>query len=149
MDRFGLRAIVRGLEESDDRYRTYEMAMAYWQDPSAFSKLYMEETEALALEIDNAREILPHVMVGENGRLLALSLIKKMGIASARAEITLFEAARAHAAADMRQEATADDVQAVALLALRQRTSKNIAQFLADQDAEDKSILADIQAADT
>ncbi len=142
MDRFGLRAVVRGLDDTDERYRTYEMAMAYWQDPSALSELYMEETEALALEIDSARELLPRVVVGENGRLLGLSLIKKLGIDSARAEITLFEAARAHAAADMREEVTVDDIQAVALLALRQRTSKNIAQFLAEQTAEDETILA-------
>ena len=142
MDRFGLRAVVRGLDDIDERYRTYEMAMAYWQDPSALSNLYAAETAALALEIDNARELLPRVVVEENGRLLGLSLIKKLGIDSARAEITLFEAARAHAAADMREEATADDVQAVALLALRQRTSKNIAQFLAEQTAEDETILA-------
>ncbi len=142
MDRFGLRAVVRGLDDTDERYRTYEMAMAYWQDPSALSELYMEETDALALEIDSARELLPRVVVGENGRLLGLSLIKKLGIDSARAEITLFEAARAHAAAAMREEVTVDDIQAVALLALRQRTSKNIAQFLAEQTAEDETILA-------
>ncbi len=145
MDRFGLRAVVRGLDDMDLRYRTYEMAMAYWQDPTALSALYAEEMEVLAVEIENARELLPRVVVGDDGRSLALSLIKKMGIASARAEITLFEAARAHAAADMRTEATAADVQAVALLALRQRTSSSITQFLADQDAEDEGITAVIQ----
>lgn len=142
MDRFGLRAVVRGLEDTEERYRTYEMAMAYWQDPEALSALYAEETAELAAEIESARQILPDVVVGENGRLLGLSLVKEMGIDSARAEITLFEAARAHAAADMREEATADDVRAVALLALRQRTSKNIAQFLAEQTAEDEAILS-------
>ncbi len=145
MDRFGLRAVVRGLDDIDLRYRTYEMAMAYWQDPTALSALYAEEMEVLAIEIENARELLPRVVVEDDGRSLALSLIKKMGIASARAEITLFEAARAHAAADMRTEATTDDVQAVALLALRQRTSSSITQFLADQDAEDEGITAVIQ----
>ena len=142
MDRFGLRAVVRGLDDADLRYRTYEMAMAYWQDPAALTAVYREETEALAWEIEQARALLPSVTIGENGRLLALALVKKLGIDSARAEITLFEAARAHAAADTRTEVTAVDIQAVALLALRQRTSKVITQFLTEQAAEDKEIMA-------
>ena len=64
-------------------------------------------------------------------------MIQTLGIDSNRAEITLFEAARAHAAADDRDEATAGDVEAVALLALRQRQSLALDRFFQEQEAED------------
>jgi magnesium chelatase subunit I len=55
---------------------------------------------------------------------------------SLRAEITLFEAARAYAAADAREEVTEDDLRTVAPMALRLRRSTYIDQYLADQNTE-------------
>lgn len=63
-----------------------------------------------------------------------------MKIDSTRAEYTMFEAARAHAVADGRKIATIDDVRAVAPMALRQRRSEFMANFVEMQDAEDNQI---------
>jgi magnesium chelatase subunit I len=71
---------------------------------------------------------------------LGLSLIEQLQIDSSRAEITLFEAARAHASADERLEAMPADVQAVALLALRQRQSKGLVAFFEAQQEEDNKV---------
>ena len=54
---------------------------------------------------------------------------------------TLFEAARAHAAAAEREEAGLADLQAVALLALRQRQSPAMTRFLEEQAEEDDALL--------
>jgi magnesium chelatase subunit I len=55
---------------------------------------------------------------------------------SLRAEITLFEATRAHAAADARDKATLEDIRAVAPMALRLRRSSFIEKYIADQSSE-------------
>jgi magnesium chelatase subunit I len=83
---------------------------------------------------------LPKVEVGEDSRDLGLRLVQHLQIDSNRAEITLFEAARAHAAADERDLVTPEDVQAVALLALRQRRSEALSQYFTEQEAEDQKL---------
>lgn len=142
MDRFGLRAVVRGLEEPDLRYQVYEHSLAYRQMPARFAASFADGTLALADEIQEARDRLPSVTVGAAARELGLALVKQLVIDSNRAEITLFEAARAHAAADERSAVQPEDVQAVALLALRQRQSPQLAKFFADQAEEDKLLTA-------
>ena len=142
MDRFGLRAVVRGLDDSALRYQAYERAMDYKRRPELFAASFAEGTLALADEIQQARDRLPQVTVSEAARELGLALVQKLTIDSNRAEITLFEAARAHAAADERCEALPEDVQAVALLALRQRQSPQLAQFFTDQAEEDGALTA-------
>ncbi|MCB8925240.1 MAG: ATP-binding protein [Ardenticatenaceae bacterium] len=142
MDRFGLRAVVRGLDDSALRYQAYERAMAYKRQPELFAATFADGTLALAEEIQQARDRLPGVTVSNAARELGLALVEKLAIDSNRAEITLFEAARAHAAADERDEVLPGDVQAVALLALRQRQSPELAKFFADQSEEDAVLTA-------
>lgn len=140
MDRFGLRAIVRGLDEPALRYQAYEHAAAYRRSPEQFASSFASQTIALAEEIQAARQRLPQVSIHQEARDLGVQLIKQMQIESNRAEITLFEAARAHAAADSRDVVAAADVQAVSLLALRQRRSDYLRQFFAEQTHEDETM---------
>ena len=140
MDRFGLRATVRGLLESTDRYKAYERVRQHQQNGEHFANMYLEQTVALAEEIQEARQRLPKVEVSDEARDLGLSLVQHLQIDSNRAEITLFEAARAHAAADERELVTVEDVQAVALLALRQRRSEALAQYFEEQNVEDEKV---------
>jgi magnesium chelatase subunit I len=63
-----------------------------------------------------------------------------MGIDSLRAEITWFESARAYAAADGRNEVTADDLQMVAPMALRLRRSQFMTDYLKGQSSEEKEM---------
>ncbi|MBK9051365.1 MAG: ATP-binding protein [Chloroflexi bacterium] len=140
MDRFGLRAVVRGLTNKDERFLVYEQAAAYRQNPDAFAAAYAEATLALATEIQAARDRLPRVTVNANARQLGLDLVEQMGIDSHRAEITLFEAARAHAAADDREVVTPEDVRAVSLLSLRLRQSPALEQFFVEQEKEDSQV---------
>lgn len=142
MDRFGLRAVVRGLAEADLRYQAYEQAVAYQHDPETFAALYAASTLALAEEVRQARQILPQVVIGEAARTLGVRLVQSLQIDSSRAEITLFEAARAYAAADNRTEALPDDVQAVAALALRQRQSPALQQFFTELAQEEAQMTA-------
>jgi magnesium chelatase subunit I len=63
-----------------------------------------------------------------------------MEVDSLRAEITWFEAARAYAAADSRDEVTVDDLKAVASMTLRLRRSTYINEYFKDQQAEEKEM---------
>ena len=140
MDRFGLRAIVHGLDDSEERFQAYEAAMAYKRDPEGLAAAYAEGTLDLAQEIQAAIDLLPQVEIGKMARELGLRLVESIVIDSSRAEITLFEAARAHAAADARTVVEPSDIETVAMMALRQRQSPSLKQFFAEQAAEDEQM---------
>lgn len=142
MDRFGLRAIVKGLPNPEDRYQVYERAAAYQRDPLAVAASFAQSTMHLADELQQARERLPQVVIGDAARELGLAVIARLNINSNRAEITLFEAARAHAAADERLAVEPADIEAVTLLALRQRQSSGLISFFESQKAEDDEMLS-------
>jgi len=140
MDRFGLRVLVKGLVDSEDRYRAYQNVLNHQRNPSQFADLYAHETLQLAAEINAARERLERVTISDEARTLGLSLVQALAIDSNRADITLFEVARAHAAADEREEATPADLQAVSLLALRLRRSEMLSRYFTEQAQEDEEV---------
>jgi magnesium chelatase subunit I len=137
LDRFGLRVIVRGLEDPAERLEAYRRVQAYLSKPRGMAVTYGEETLAAAEEIQSARTQLPKVILSDKVARPAIKLVQKMGIDSLRAEISWFEAARAHAAADGRDKATPEDLQAVAPMALRLRRSQFMTEYFSNQKAEE------------
>jgi magnesium chelatase subunit I len=142
MDRFGLRVVVRGLSDPDQRYQAYEQALAYRTNPERLAALYANDTLTMADEVAAAQARLPGVSIGDEARQIGLNLIQQMKVDSMRAEITLFEAARAHAAADDRETVLPRDVSAVGLMALRLRQSEGLEQFHRTQRTEDERLSA-------
>jgi magnesium chelatase subunit I len=140
LDRFGLRVNVRGLTSSAERLEVYQRVRQYRHNPHVFVRGYEQATAEIAQDILRARELLPHVTLDERALFIGMTLIEQLKIDSHRAEYTMFEAARAHAAADGRQVATGDDVRVVASLALRQRQSEFMDHFFEQQAVEDKRI---------
>lgn len=139
-DRFGLRVLVRGVHEPEQRLEIYRRALAYKNKPYKFVQNWQAETTAAAVEVAEARKRLPKVTFGEEVQEEGLRWIQMLNIDSHRAEMTLFEAGRAFAAADSRLEVTVDDLRAVAPLALRQRQTDFAAKYFAAQDEEDERI---------
>ena len=140
MDRFGLRVIVRGLDHPDDRFVAYEQALRHRQNAEELSAEYADATLELAAEIQKAADLLPNVTISEEAKHLGLSIISSAKIESSRSEIALFEAARAYAASDNRASVVKSDVKSVALLALRQRQSVELAEFFKIQAEEDQRL---------
>lgn len=140
MDRFGLRVIVKGLEKKEERMEAYQRTLAYKNNPRSFGDQFSGNTQVMREEIQISRDNLKDVKVPEKVAQTDLTLIEKLEIDSLRAEITLFEAARAYAAADARLEVNFDDLRTVAPLALRLRRSKFMADYLNDQVEEDKEL---------
>jgi magnesium chelatase subunit I len=141
-DRFGLRVLIRGIQEPGDRLEIYRRAVAYKNKPYKFVTDWLSETEAAMVEIMEARKRLSKVTFGEGVLQVGLSWIQALKIDSHRAEMTLFEASRAYAAADSRLEVTVADLQAVAPLALRQRQTDEAMEYFAAQEKEDQKIAA-------
>lgn len=141
LDRFGLRLLVRGLEEPEERLEAYKRTQAHQLNPRQVLELYADETMLARDEIQAARDVLPQVTLPKTVAKAGLDLIKSFKIASLRAEITLFEAARAHTAADGRKRVTIDDLSIVAPMALRLRRSRFIQQYFEDQQDEEEEIL--------
>ena len=140
LDRFGLRIIVRGLEQQSDRLEAYRRVQAYLANPRAFLGLYTDEMAAVREEIQSARQRLKTVTLPDKIAKPAIKMVQKMGIDSLRAEITWFEAARAHAAADGRAEVSNEDLRTVAPMALRLRRSQFMNEYFNDQQNEEKEV---------
>ena len=140
MDRFGLRLIVRGLTSSDERLEAYRRARAYRLNPRGMVAQYAAETEIAREEIEVAREILPSVNIPRQVEQIGTELIQRLGIDSLRAEITLFEAARAYAAADARKQVRLEDICVVAPLTLQLRQSSFMIKYFKEQSEEEKQL---------
>ncbi|MGD0752781.1 MAG: ATP-binding protein [Anaerolineales bacterium] len=140
LDRFGLRVIVRGLEDPAERLEAYRRVQAYLANSRLMASAYGDEMVAAAEEIQMAREILPKVSLPDRVARPAIKLVQKLGIDSLRAEITWFEAARAYAAADGRNKVTPEDLQAVAPMALRLRRSQFMAEYFSSQAGEEEEM---------
>lgn len=140
MDRFGLRLLVNGLEKTEERWEVYQRVQQYRQNSAAMLASYQLETSFAREEIQNARDILFEVEIPENVAHAGLELIKQLKITSLRAEISLFEAAKAYAAADGRKEVTIEDLDVVAPMALRMRRSAFINEFFEERNKEDQML---------
>ncbi len=145
LDRFGLRLMVRGLEESSDRLEAYRRVQAYLASPRETVSRYAHETAVVQAEIENARSALKEVELPDEIAEQGLEIIKKMDLDSLRAEITLFEAARAHAAADQRTQVTGADLKSVASMALRLRRSAFIVDYFSQQSSEEEELAKVLQ----
>jgi len=140
LDRFGLRVIVRGLEDPLERWDAYQRSADHRINPGAYNQQFSEITRIARQEIQNSIRLLPDVVLSREIGALGIRLVQAMKIDSLRAEITLFEAARAYAAADNRTTVEPDDLRAVAPMALRMRKSQFMADFLDDISKEESQI---------
>ena len=144
MDRFGLRVPVPGLLSREERYEVYRRVRQYQNNRRRFVMEWAGVTAQAREEIILARELLTETTLREDAIETGLALVQRLDIDSHRAEYAMFEAARAHAAADGRDVADHRDIRAVAPMALRQRRSRFMADFFQQQNEEDRQILQHI-----
>src|SRR5262249_12123790 len=140
MDRFGLRVAVRGLMDTQERIEVYERNREFVATPRKFIWEWSEAMVAARDEIAAARELLKRTTISADAMKLGIELVQKLDIDSHRADYTMFEAARAHAAADSRDCAEVEDIRAVAPMALRQRRSQFMVDYFSQQRGEDDEI---------
>jgi magnesium chelatase subunit I len=141
-DRFGLRVLVRGVSNPEERMEIYHRSISYKNKPYKFVSDWLAETDAAMQEVVEARKRLPKVTFGKDVEEAGLRWVEALKIDSHRAEMTLLEAGRALAAADGRLEVTLDDLHTVAPLALRQRQTETASEYFETQHQEDEKIQA-------
>jgi magnesium chelatase subunit I len=140
MDRFGLRVVVKGLEDLEDRLEAYRRVRTYRENPRGVISEYEMDTQQVSDEIQSARELLPDVHLPDEIARLGIRLIQNFNVDSLRAEITLFEAARAFAAIDDRTEVQLEDLRKIAPMAIRFRQSEYMEKYLAAYQLEEEEI---------
>jgi magnesium chelatase subunit I len=140
MDRFGLRVVVHGLTDPGERLEAYQRVQTYHKSPRRTVAGYASETDLAREEIQAARDLLPDVILPAEIARAGIALIQTLQIDSLRAEISLFESARALAAADNRPQVEIDDLRTVAPIALRMRRSSFMTKFFGEQAAEDEEM---------
>lgn len=140
MDRFGLRVVVRGLDDPQERLEAYQRSRAFMTNPRQVSAEFSNGTSLAQEDIQAARDLLPQVDMSEAVAQAGLNLVERLNIDSLRAEITLFESARAHAVDDARLKVTLDDLLAVAPMALRLRRSNFIDDYFTQFEFDEKEL---------
>lgn len=142
MDRFGLRVIMKRLDSLVERMEAYRRVHEYLQNPFRLVSQFSIETQQARADLIKARKICSTVELDNDIANYGISLIQKMKIDSLRADITLFEAARAHCAADGRNKVDVSDINAVFPMALRLRRSAFMDDYLENQNIEENEISA-------
>jgi len=145
LDRFGLRIVVRGLTQAEDRLVAYKRALTYLSEPHRLIRAYEEETKLAKQEIQVSRDELANVIIPEQVYNQGLKIVRSLNIDSLRAELTLFEAARAYAAMDARVQVTTEDLRVVTPMALRMRRSVFMNQYFTERTEEETEISQTIE----
>ncbi len=145
MDRFGLRVVVSGLDDPEERREVARRVQSFAANSYEFVGRFAEATAQVAQEVNEAREQLARVTVTEEAEKAAMDLVSRLRIQSLRAEIVMLQAARARAAADARETADVTDVVAVAPMALRLRYSPFMAEYMESQRNQERNIQAAIE----
>jgi magnesium chelatase subunit I len=147
MDRFGLKVVVHGLQDPGERLEVYRRVQAYQAKPRSVVQQFAEESSLVQAEIQTLRDGLPLVALPDPVAYLGLDLVNRLRLDSSRAEITLFEAARAYTALDGRRVVTADDLLEVAPMTLRLRRSAFMDEYFSGRDMEENELAALLKTA--
>lgn len=141
LDRFGLRVITRGLKDDNDRYEAYLNSVQYRKNPLHFQQLYEQETFIAKNELEEVRREISKVDLPVEIAKIGIKIIQDLNIESLRTEIALFEAAKAHAAANKNEVVSMADLLSVAPMALRLRSTNLNSSFFEQQANNDKRIV--------
>jgi len=124
LDRFGLCVEVQGVREPSARVDIVKRRRAFEEDPSAFTREWLDAEDELRITLKHARLRLPTVEVTDEILHAIASLCAQMGVDGHRADLVMARAAAARAALDGRTVADIDDVRVVAPLVLAHRMRK-------------------------
>ncbi len=121
LDRFGLAVEVAGLTDVASRVAVIERRLGYEGDPQAFMAAWRPAEDELAARIVAARELLSIVTMDGSDMAAVASLCIELGVDGHRADLTILETARTHAAWSGRTRLAVEDIRIAAELALPHR----------------------------
>jgi magnesium chelatase subunit D len=121
LDRFGLAVDIGGLNDLAERVAVIERRMAYEEDAESFGARWEAQEREIAERLQAARDLLPLVMVQPVDMATVAGLVLELEVDGHRADLTILETARTHAAWAGRNALTTEDIQVAAELALPHR----------------------------
>lgn len=121
LDRFGLAVEVSGLLDVASRVAVIERRMAYERDAEGFVQQWQHQEDEIADRTAAARNLLPYVQIEPVDMAAVASLALDVGVDGHRADLTILETARTHAAWWGRTRLTHEDIRLAAELALPHR----------------------------
>jgi magnesium chelatase ATPase subunit I len=125
LDRFGLFAEIRTVEDLDQRVKIVELREAFERDAEKFCADYEAEQQSLRRKLARAVKLAGKVKLSRELLRGIASLCLRLGIDGHRGELTIARAARALAAFEGRREARQEDVRRVAALCVRHRLRRD------------------------
>ncbi|OYD08801.1 VWA domain-containing protein [Paludifilum halophilum] len=121
LDRFGLAVEVKTPDTPEERLAVMERRMAFDGDPEGFRRRWEGEQTRVAQRLIEARDRLPRVVLSKEQLKQVARITLEADAEGVRADLVICEAAKALAAYEGREEATAEDVRRAAHLALMHR----------------------------
>jgi magnesium chelatase subunit I len=145
LDRFGLHARIRTLQDVEQRVEVVRRRLAFEADPIAFAKRHARAQARMRAQIAAAIALRPQVKLGDAALALAATLCDRLAIDGHRGELAICRAAVALAAFEAATEAGREHVARVASLALAHRLRKDPLEPAAD-DERVQRVLGEILA---
>ncbi len=121
LDRFGLCAEIRGLDDADARAEVVTRRLEFEADPAGFYLRWRDQEDRLTETIVGARQRLAEIRPGRSWCLAAANLALSIGADGHRADILLVKGAATLAALDGRTEIATADLEGAATLVLPHR----------------------------
>lgn len=125
VDRFGLCAEVRTLEDLGQRVGIVELREAFERDPAGFRAGFEAEQQSLRRRLARAHKLADQVKIAKGLVRQVAGLCLQLSIDGHRGELTIVRASRALAAFEGRRKVTGEDVRRVVALSLRHRLRRN------------------------
>lgn len=125
LDRFGLSTTVASEKQTAERVEVMKRRLAFEENPAAFLESYAAQQQALLTQIEQAKQLLPTIVVEEAIYELVAQLSIALDIESHRADITMMKAAKTYAALQGESEVTSRHIAAVAPLVYAHRLKQN------------------------
>lgn len=136
LDRFGIAVEIGGLEDVESRVAVIERRLAYEDNADAFVARWQQAEQETANRIVAARQVLPQVAVTRADMMVVANLTLELGVDGHRADLTILEAARTHAAWSGRFVLLSEDIRLAAELALPHRLRRQpFAEVHVDEQA--------------
>jgi len=133
LDRFGLCVRVEGITDRDARVRVMQRRVAFDEDPARFAQHWEDESQRLVENIEAARALYPAVEISLDRLYAIADYCLEVGVDGHRGDIIMMKTAKALAAYHGRTEASGEDVDAAAELALPHRVRRQPLMDVADR----------------
>lgn len=136
LDRFGLFVRLANVQDAATRKRIVQTRMAFDAAPAEFAARYAKAQAALLAQISAAQNLVSIIAWPDAVFDQVAHLCQQAQVEGVRADLVMLRAARAHAALEGRDMVAAQDVNAVAELALAHRRNAAAPQ---EQEAQPES----------